>query len=84
MSMKDVRDFLMKQLAELADSETTPEQQAQVIERAKASSQVAATYISAVKTELDAIRLFDETGKLPASIDEPSMSVVKLPNRRAA
>lgn len=84
MSMKDVRDFLMKQLAELADSDATPEQQAQVIERAKATSQVASTYISAVKTELDAIRLFDDTGKLPASIETPTTPVAQLPHRRVA
>lgn len=71
MSMKDVRDFLLKQMAELADSDANPERLAQSIERAKASSQVASTYISAVKTELDAIRLFDDTGKLPSAIEAP-------------
>lgn len=86
MSMKDVRDFLMKQMAELADSDATPEQQAAVIERAKASSQVATTYISAVKTELDAIRLFDDTGKLPSAIEAPvtPARVVPLEHRRSA
>jgi len=69
MSMKDVRDYLLKQMAELADSDATPEQQAQVIERAKASAHVAGTYINAVKVEIDAIRLLDETGRLPASVE---------------
>lgn len=73
MSMKDVRDFLLKQMAELADSDATPEQQAQVIERAKASSTVAQTYIQAVKTEIEAIKLFDETGRLPAAVETPPM-----------
>lgn len=73
MSMKDVRDFLLKQMAELADSDATPEQQAQVIERAKATSQVATTYIQAVKTEIDAIKLYDETGRLPLSVEAPAM-----------
>lgn len=85
MSMKDVRDYLLKQLAELADSDATQDEQALVIERAKATSQVASTYISAVKVEIDAIRLFDDTGKLPASVPEPlaSARVVKLEHRRA-
>lgn len=86
MSMKDVRDFLLKQMAELADSDATPERLAQSIERAKASSQVASTYISAVKTELDAIRLFDDTGKLPSAIEAPVTPgrVVPLEHRRSA
>lgn len=86
MSMKDIREFLMKQMAELADSDATPEQQASVIERAKASSQVATTYIAAVKTEIDAIRLFDDTGKLPQAVEAPSMPgrVVALEHRRSA
>lgn len=73
MSMKDVREFLIKQMAELAGSDGTPEEQAQVIERAKASSTVAQTYIQAVKVEIEAIRLLDETGRLPASIEVQPM-----------
>lgn len=68
MSMKDVRDYLLKQMAELADSDLKGEELAASIERAKATSQVATTYISAVKTEIDAIKLMDETGRLPAAI----------------
>lgn len=87
MSMKDVRDFLLKQMAELADSEATPEEQAQIIERAKATSQVATTYIQAVKTEIDAIKLYDETGRLPIAVDAPPMEkrdggVLRFEDRR--
>lgn len=71
MSMKDVREYLLKQLAELADSDATPEEQAQVVERAKASSLVASTYIQAVRTEIDAIRVLDETGRLPVAVEAP-------------
>lgn len=71
MSMKDVRNYLLKQLAELADSDATPDEQAQVVERAKASSLVASTYIQAVKTEIDAIRVLDETGRLPVAVEAP-------------
>ena len=72
MSMKDVREYLLKQMAELADSDATPDEQAARLERAKATSQVAQTYIQAVKIELDAIRVMDETGRLPLSVDAPA------------
>jgi hypothetical protein len=66
--MVDVRNHLVAMLEQLAD----PTVGAEVIERAKATSLVAGTYISAVKTELDAIRLMDDTGKLSAAIEEPT------------
>lgn len=71
MSVKDVRDFLLKQMAELADSDMTEEQAKLAIERAKATSQAAGTYIAAVRAELEAVKLFDETGMLPADIETP-------------
>lgn len=74
MSMKDVRDFLLKQMAELAGSDGTAEEQTQAIERAKASSTVAQTYIQAVKTEIEAIKLFDETGRLPVAVEAPPIT----------
>lgn len=71
MSMKDMRDFLIKQMTELADSDRQGDELAATIERAKASSLVASTYISAVKTEIDAIRVLDETGRLPVAVEAP-------------
>lgn len=71
MSVKDVRDFLLKQLAELADSDMTADEAKLAIEKAKATSQTAGTYIAAVRVELDAVKLFDETGMLPGAIDTP-------------
>jgi len=71
MSVKDVRDFLLKQMAELADSDMTADEAKLAIEKAKATSAVAAQYIAAVKVELDAVKLFDETGMLPADIETP-------------
>lgn len=71
MSMKDMRDFLIKQMTELADSDRQGAELAATIERAKASSLVASTYISAVKTEIDAIRVLDETGRLPVAVEAP-------------
>lgn len=63
--MSDVRDHLVAMLESLGDPESSPE----VIERAKATALVAGTYINAVKVEIDAIRLADEVGQLPAAID---------------
>ncbi len=66
--MSDVRDHLVAMLEQLGD----PEVKAEVIERAKATALVAGTYISAVKTELDAYRLHEEIGKIPASVEAPN------------
>lgn len=68
---QDVRDYLCKSLAELADSTATPEEMALNIERAKTTSNVAAQYTNLVKAEIDAIKLMDDTGKLPASVTAP-------------
>lgn len=70
-TMNDVRDFLMKQLKELADSDATPEEMALKIERAKASSMVAGTFIASVKCEIDAIETAHETGKLAGAVAQP-------------
>lgn len=63
--MSDVRDHLVAMLEQLGDADVKPE----VIERAKATALVAGTYISAVKTEIDALRLADDIGRLPAAVD---------------
>jgi|GEM_PF-3282949 len=72
MSVKDVRDYLLKQMAELADSDMDADKAKLVIEKAKATSTAAATYVNAVRLELDAVRLFDETGLLPGAVEMPS------------
>lgn len=71
MSMKDVRDFLLKQMAELADSDLKGEELDEKVRKAQATSQVATTYINAVKIEVDAYKVFEETGKLPVAIEKP-------------
>lgn len=68
--VSDVRDHLVAMLEELGD----PKAGADVIERAKASSLVAGTYIAAVKIELDGIRLHDDIGKTSVAIDPPQRS----------
>lgn len=82
--MSDVRDHLVAMLEALGDADATPE----VIERAKATSNVANTYIAAVKCELDAIKLHDDIGRTSLSVDvsprdEPRVLSFE-PQRRSA
>ena len=65
--MADVRNHLVAMLEALGDPDAKPE----VVERAKATSLVAGTYINAVKVEIDAIRLHDEIGRAPTAIEPP-------------
>lgn len=71
MSLADVHDYLMKQMRELANSDMTPEEQRQVVERAKVSSQIAAVFIEGVKVEIYAARLLADTGYLPRAVNTP-------------
>lgn len=82
MSVKDVRDYLLKQMAELADSDMDADKVKLAVERAKANSQAASTYISAVKVELDAVKLYDDTGLLPGGVDTPVDQPKVLPFKR--
>lgn len=66
--VSDVRDHLVAMLEELSDPKSDPS----VIERAKATSSVAGTYIAAVKVELDAIRQYDAIGKTSIAVDVPT------------
>lgn len=63
--LSDVKDHLVAMLEQLGDENVG----AEVVERAKATSLVAGTYIAALKTEIDALRLADEIGVLPASVE---------------
>ena len=69
--VSDVRDHLVAVMEALNDERATPEQLAANIERAKAMSGLAQQYVGAVKVEMDAIRLYDETRMLPTSVDVP-------------
>jgi len=69
--VSDVRDHLVAVMEALNDERATPEKLAANIERAKAMSGLAQQYVSAVKVEMDAIRLYDETRMLPTSVDTP-------------
>lgn len=75
-TMADVRNHLVAMLEALGDDTCTPE----IVERAKVTSQVATTFIGAVRCELDALRLHDDIGKLPAAvapgIDTPRLTAV--------
>lgn len=63
--MSDVRDHLVAMLEALGDDEKG----ADAIERAKATALVADKYIAAVRCELDALKLADDIGRLPVSVD---------------
>lgn len=69
--VSDVRDHLVAVMEALNDERATPEQLTANIERAKAMSALAQQYVGAVKVEMDAIRLYDETRMLPTSVDVP-------------
>lgn len=68
----DVRNHLVAAMEALNDEGATPEQLTQAIEKGKAMSGLATAYIASVKVEIDAIRLAEEVGMLPASIAEPT------------
>lgn len=72
--MSDVRDHLVAMLEQLGDKEVG----AEVIERAKATSMVAGTYINAVKVELDAMRLADDIGRMPAAIEGSQAPALRI------
>lgn len=63
--VSDVRDHLVSMLEALGD----PKADAATIERAKATSLVATTYIAAVKVELDALKLHDDIGKTSIAVE---------------
>lgn len=70
--IEDVRNHLVQAMEALNNEEAKPEEVSQAIEKGKAISSLATSYINAVKVEIDAIRLADEVGMLPASISEPT------------
>lgn len=80
---QDVRDYLCKAMAELADCTASAEEMSVTIERAKATSNVAAQYTNLVRAEIDAIRLMDDTGRLPSSVNAPT-NVPRLVGAKSA
>lgn len=69
--IEDVRNHLVSCMEALNQDDLTPEQSKEAIERARAMSSLATSFTNAVKVELDAVRLADEVGMLPASIAKP-------------
>jgi len=67
----DVRNHLVQAMEALNNEDSTPEEIAQAIEKGKVISSLSTSYINAVKVEISAIRLVDETGLLPGSVAEP-------------
>ena len=84
MNINDVRGHLGKAIAELSGaSDSTAEEQAQIIERAKAMSGAVAQYVAVVKVELDACRVYADTGLLPAGVEVPQAPKLARPAMRA-
>jgi len=79
--VSDVRDHLVAMLEALGDDTAPAEKMALTIDRARATSQVANTYIAAVKIELDAIQLFDDVGRTTVAVD-PQPRAPALPGGR--
>jgi hypothetical protein len=69
--LNDVRDYLRKQLAELADSDASAEELEQRIKRANATVSVSQAIVATVKAEIDAIKVFSDTGLMPSSVEAP-------------
>lgn len=76
--MSDVRNHLVAMLEELGDPACTPE----VIERAKATAAIATVFTGTVKVELDALRLADEIGILPAIVGDDAIQAPRLTKGR--
>lgn len=72
--MSDVRNHLVAMMEALGDKDCP----AEAVERAKATSMLAGTYISAVKVELDAIKLYDDTGRLSQAVEAVPSEPLKL------
>lgn len=72
--IQDVRNHLVAMMESLADREVAGD----VIDRAKTTSMLANSYVQAVRCELDALKLYDETKLLPTAIEsEPRMRVLE-------
>lgn len=84
----DVRNHLVAMMELLGDDGKNADETALNIERAKAVSALAAQYTAAVRVELDAVRLYDDTRMLPSVIEAPAQPEPRVlsfdPTRRAA
>lgn len=69
--IEDVRNHLVQAMEALNGEDLTPEQISQAVEKGKTIGSLATAYINAVKVEIDAVRLVDETGMLPTSMSAP-------------
>lgn len=72
--VEDVRNHLVAMMEALGDKDAD----AMVVERAKVMSQVAGAYLAGVKVEIDAIRLFDDTSRIPDAVATPELAGPRL------
>lgn len=73
--MSDVRDHLVMQLEALSDDSLSAEDMRLRIDRARASSTVAGTFIDAVKVEIDARARLEATNLPPALEHQPALAL---------
>lgn len=71
MNVSDMQDFIGKAIRELSDSDATPDEMQQVIERAKAIGALTGQYVQLVRCEIDAAKVYSEHGVIPASVNKP-------------
>lgn len=69
--LDDVRNHLVAAMEALNSEDSDPVSVKQAVDRAKAMSNVANSYIESVKVEIEAIRLADDVGLLPVSVAAP-------------
>lgn len=73
--IEDVRNHLVSQMEALNDDSANEE----TVRKAQAMSSLATAYIHSVKVEIDALRLMDDCGAIPASITRPTLPARGLP-----
>lgn len=79
--ISDVRNHLVAQLERLGQENLSAAELDAEIERSKAVALVAGAYVGAVKVEIDAIRLMDDTGRLPVAVEAGEVQSIGQPMR---
>ncbi len=72
--LQDVRDHLVLAMERLNEEGADPTAVKAAVDRAKAVSTVANSFIDSVKVEIDAIRVASDCGMLPVSVATPVLA----------
>lgn len=76
--ISDIRDHLFAALERLGDEGMSAEQVASEVERAKAVSGVVGQYVALAKAEIDAAKLYCDSGMIPSTFDAPVVEKLAL------